>query len=96
MIKRTTYKQVEPEVVWAVTLPEGAVKGRPLAAYGDDGNSKEIDSWALEDNILYVNFGIDPVNGELEYEYQVEDDSIVIEGNGGIINVTINQNNPRV
>lgn len=71
MIKRETFKQETPEVVWNVSVPEGAYKARPLAAYGSDGNSKEIDSWSFEDGILHVNFGIDPASGELEYEYLI-------------------------
>lgn len=94
MIKRDTHKQEVEKVVWKVMLPEGASKGRPLAAYGSDGNSKEIDSWEFKDGILHVNFGIDPVIGELEYEYQVEDDGpIVVTGDGGIVNVYVTQNN---
>lgn len=75
-------------------LPEGASKGRPLAAYGADGNSKEIDSWEFKEDVLHVNFGIDPVVGELEYEYQIEgDEPVVINGDGGVVNVYVTQNN---
>lgn len=98
IIKRGTHTQEVAASIWEVTdLPDGAVKGRPLGVYDSNGNSHEIDSWEFQDGILRVSFGIDPVTGELEYEYQVEgDDSVIVEGNGGTINVTINQNNPRV
>ncbi|ARM71073.1 hypothetical protein pVco7_gp085 [Vibrio phage pVco-7] len=94
MIKRNTYIQEEEKVVWKIILPEGASKGRPLAAYGGDGNSKEIDSWEFKDGTLHVNFGIDPIVGELEYEYQIEgDEPIVVDGEGGTINVYVTQHN---
>lgn len=94
MIKRETHTQEVEKVVWKIMLPEGASKGRPLAAYGADGNSKEIDSWEFKEGILHVNFGIDPVVGELEYEYQTEDEGpIVVNGDGGVVNVYVTQNN---
>lgn len=96
MIKRDTHKQEVAKVVWNIVIPEGASKGRPLAAYGDDGNSKEIDSWSFDDGVLHVNFGIDPVVGELEYEYQIEgDEPVVVSGDGGVVNVYVTQNNAR-
>lgn len=96
MIKRDIYKQTTPSATWAVQVPTGGVKGRPLAAYGLDGSSIEIDSWSFDANgILHVNFGIDPVAGELVYEYQdqtthdhVKDKPLVnIEHNYGGVNV---------
>lgn len=96
MIKRDTHKQEISSVVWVIEIPEGATKGRPLAAYNESGNSIQIDSWSLENQILTVNFGIDPVSGELLYEYQIEGEDrqdLVVNGNGGSIHVTINQHN---
>lgn len=92
MIKRGTHPQESPMSVWDVTVPEKATKVRPLAAYGINGNSLEIDSWAFDDGQLHVNFGIDPVAGELEYEYQVEgSDQVVVDSNGNQVSITINQ-----
>lgn len=94
MIKRETYKHETPAILWSVELPEGASKGRPLAAYDEQGNSHDWDSWALEGNTLFVNFGIDPVAGELEYEYQVEgsgDGSVIIDDGANQVHITINQ-----
>lgn len=94
MIKRGSF-MVKPEdaaILWNVELPTGATKARPLAAYDSTGDSHEIDSWSLVDNHLLVNFGIDPIAGELEYEYQLEgNDPIVIDGNGNSVSITINQ-----
>lgn len=95
MIKRDTLVQSTPSTLWHIATPDGSYKGRPLAAYDADGNSLEMDSWQYENNVLTVNFGIDPVAGELEYEYQ--DDTTdsttttVIDDNGNVVNVTINQ-----
>lgn len=99
MIKRGTHNSDVPSSLWEVSIfPVGAIKVRPLAVYDENGNSHTWDSWEFQDGVLRVSFGVDPVMGELEYEYQVEgEDPVVIEGNGGVINVTINQNNtPRV
>lgn len=94
MIKRGSHSQSVAKIVWKIQIPEGASKGRPLAAYGEDGNSLEIDSWSFENGAIHVNFGIDPVVGSLEYEYQIEgDDPVVVSGDGGIVNVYVTQNN---
>lgn len=92
MIKRGTYPQTTPVNVWDVPVPEGAKKVRPLAAYGSNGDSLEIDSWSFEQGVLHVNFGIDPVTGELEYEYQLDgNDSVIVDSNGNQVSITINQ-----
>lgn len=96
MIKRGTFlvKPEDSSIIWNITVPEGSTKVRPLAAYDSTGDSHEIDSWSFEEGHLLVNFGIDPISGELEYEYQVEtDDPVVIQGDGGIINIHVTQNN---
>lgn len=90
MIKRNTFKQPVPIVTWAVQLPQGATKGRPLAAYKADGSSIEIDSWTFnEQGVLQVNFGIDPVSGDLEYEYQMQE-PVVDPTNKPLVNIENN------
>lgn len=94
MIKRDTLQQQTAATLWQVSTPDGSRKGRPLAAYDDDGNSLEWDSWQYEDGVISVNFGIDPVSGELEYEYQNDHtEPVTISGDGGTVNITIHQNN---
>lgn len=90
MIKRNTFKQNTASAAWNLQVPAGATKARPLAAYAPDGSSIEIDSWAFGSNgILSINFGIDPVQGELEYEYQVVD-SVASESNKPLVNIENN------
>lgn len=90
MIKRKTYQQATAAPTWSVQLPHGASKGRPLAAYAPDGSSIEIDSWNLDSQgVLKVDFGIDPVSGSLEYEYQ-EDESPVSDSNKPLVNIENN------
>lgn len=91
MIKRGTLTVSDPLPLWEVTLPQGASKGRPLAAYYANGDSHDWDSWDYRDGILMVSFGVDPVAGELEYEYQVEGDDIVIGQDGNNVTITVNQ-----
>lgn len=95
MIKRDTLVQATTDTVWQVTVPDGAFKGRPLAAYDANGDSIEWDSWQFDAGVLRVNFGIDPVVGELEYEYQGDTqpitDTSVITSDGGVVNITVNQ-----
>ncbi len=96
IIKRSSHTQKEElkSNIWEVSIPEGGIRGRPLGAYDGNGNSLEVDSWSLEEGVLKVNFGIDPVFGVLEYEYQIEgNDPISVSGDGGVMNITINQNN---
>ncbi|AHK11862.1 hypothetical protein CHOED_02 [Vibrio phage CHOED] len=92
MIKRGLHPQTTALNVWSVGMPDGSRKGRPLAAYDTNGDSLEIDSWSLENDVLHVNFGIDPVAGELEYEYQVEgNENVVVDTSGNQVSITINQ-----
>lgn len=94
MIKRGTYKvpAESPQALWEVTLPQGASKGRPLAAYDHQGSSHPWDSWEFEDGVLRVSFGVDPLAGELEYEYQLEgSDTVVVDTSGNQVSITINQ-----
>lgn len=92
MINRGTFTQIASSAVWVVDFQAEWSKGRPLAAYDADGNSLEIDSWVFEDNKLKVNFGIDPVLGSLEYEYQLEGESnVVVDSVGNQATITINQ-----
>lgn len=93
MIKRGTLKQAVPSSLWEVLdFPQGAKKVRPLAAYDADGDSHDWDSWEFQDGKLRVSFGVDPLAGELEYEYQVEgNDQVVVDSNGNQVSITINQ-----
>ena len=95
MIKRHIHVQSTAAALWAVPMGSPTWKrARPLAAYMTNGDSIEIDSWEFENGVLKVNFGLDPVAGELDFEYQVAgDDPVVIEGNGGVVNITVNQHN---
>lgn len=92
MIKRGSFTQESPNIMWILTVPDGGSKARPLAAYDSSGDSLEIDSWSFSNGKLNVNFGIDPVTGVLEYEYQVNgDDTVVVDSNGNQVSITINQ-----
>lgn len=93
MIKRGTFTKDVPGSIWEVSeLPQGASKVRPLAVYDVNGDSHDWDSWEFQEEVLRISFGVDPVAGELEYEYQVEgDDPIIIDGNGNQVSITINQ-----
>lgn len=91
MIRRDTFVQATPQTVWQVTPPTGSKKGRPLAAYDADGNSIEWDSWQFEDGTLHVSFGIDQNAGELEFEYQDDEQPVTVSSDGGVVNITVNQ-----
>ncbi|WRQ13109.1 hypothetical protein [Vibrio phage vB_VpM-pA2SJ1] len=73
MIDRDILKVTQAKAVWTVVIPESATKGRPLAAYDANGNSIDWDSWDFDQatRTLNVRFGVDPVAGELEYEFQL-------------------------
>lgn len=96
MIRRGSYTQELAATLWEVSdFPTGASKLRPLAVYDVEGDSHTWDSWEFQGGVLRVSFGVDPVAGTLEYEYQTEGaDPVVIEGsNGGTVSVVINQTN---
>lgn len=93
MIKRGTFPQSDLSSLWEVTvLPEGASKVRPLAVYDENGDSHSWDSWEFQGGILRVSFGVDPVMGTLEYEYQVSGvDPVTISQDGNDVTITVNQ-----
>lgn len=94
MIKRGSFvvKPEEAKSLWTIPVPQGSMKVRPLAAYDADGSSHDWDSWEFENDILSVSFGVDPVAGELEYEYQLDgNDQVIVDSSGNSVSITINQ-----
>ncbi len=95
MIKRATHEQTSKASVWRVKLEKGQSKGRALAAYNEFGDSLQWDDVKFKDGELHVIFGIDEHIGILDYEYEEEgpNDPVVVEGEGGVIQVYITQHN---
>lgn len=89
MIKRSKHIQNDPLAKWEITLPESNGKeARALAAYDSEGKTILWDSAVFDGSKLIVDFGIDPVSGSLNYEYESQEQ----EGSNGSPLVNINNN----
>lgn len=95
MIKRATHNQDVASATWVVQLPKGAKRGRALAIFTDEGNSREWDNWNFTNGTLSVDLGIDSGSGQLEYEYYIEgeDTNPDVTYDDGKIVIHISNNN---
>lgn len=96
MIKREIKEITSRSSIWEVKVPEGAVRGRAIAAYDELGNSLDWEGEPVfKDGVISVTFGFDEHIGVLDYEYEIKgsEDPIVVEGKGGNVSVVVNQYN---
>ena len=94
----TIHKQTTPANTWVVKIPEGASKGRAIAAYGENGDQVHWDFATFASGEIVVNFGVDPIIGELEYTFHAEDSDVdtdkpSVSYDDGKIVITINNTN---
>lgn len=89
------FEQDTPATTWNIdNIPEGAVEPVITHIKTNDGQILQPENQLVSPDGLQLSFGVEAVAGTAHGVYFTED--IVINGNGGTINVTINQNNPRV
>lgn len=93
MIKRGVHNQQTPVSLWQVPFPSDWHEGRVLSAFDENGDSLQWERAWFDDNILFVDFGVDDHIGKLHYEYTIEGESPVVidDGNGNQVHITINQ-----
>lgn len=92
MIKRGVHNQQTPVSLWQVPFPVEWSEGRVLSAFDENGDSLQWERTWFDDNILFVDFGVDDHIGKLHYEYSMEgNDAVVVDGNGNQVSITINQ-----
>lgn len=90
------FHQPTPSSIWEVNnIPDGAKHAVITHIETDSGEILQPDSQLRAPYGIQLSFGVRDVSGTAYGDYYTDD--IVINGNGGVINVTINQNNdPRV
>lgn len=90
-----TFSQETPATTWEVNnIPENAVGAVITHIETNEGVILQPDNQMKAPYGIQLSFGVEAVIGTAYGQYFTDD--IVIEGNGGVINVTINQTNPRV
>lgn len=90
-----TFEQDTASTTWNVNnIPDGAVEPVITHIKTVDGQILQPDNQLVAPDGLQLSFGVEPQAGIAYGTYFTDD--VVINGNGGVINVTINQTNPRV
>lgn len=88
------FTQSTPSSVWAFNVPAGHKFPHVIGSFSDDGKTEyNMDNVEIVDGVITISFGIDQHVGVLKYSYETESGTTEITGDGGVINVTINQNN---
>ncbi|MGL5146583.1 MAG: hypothetical protein ACRC7Q_03675 [Plesiomonas shigelloides] len=95
-----SHEQTTPAREWSINVPEGRTNIELFGVYSEDGRTSiPYDSYDLVNGVMTIYFGIDSVTGVARYEYDVDGGnggSTCVTGDGGTIQVTVNQyNNPR-
>ncbi len=94
--KHWTFLQSTPLSTWIVNnIPEGAKGAVITHIIADGGQILQPDNQIVSTDGLQLSFGVENVSGTAYGNYYLDHDDkeIIVNGNGGTINVTINQNN---
>ena len=92
--KHWTFTQQTAYTTWNVNnIPSGATGSVITHIIADNGQILQPDNQVIAPDGLQLSFGVEAVSGVAYGTYYTEDEDLVISGNGGTINVTINQNN---
>lgn len=92
--KHWTFTQTTPATTWIVdNIPDGATGAVITHIIADGGQILQPDNQLVSPDGLQLSFGVEAVAGMAYGDYYVESNDVVVNGNGGMINVTINQNN---
>lgn len=96
--KHWTFAQSEAASTWQVNnIPEGATGAVITHIEADDGQILQPDNQIKAPYGLQLSFGVQAVAGTAYGEYYVEetqhDSTTTVSGDGGVINVTVHQNN---
>lgn len=100
--KHWTFTQDTPATVWVVNnIPEGAKGAVITHVIADGGQVLQPDNQLISPDGLQLSFGVEAVSGTAYGDYYLEEQdhesTTTVSGDGGVINVTVHQNNnPRV
>lgn len=89
-----TFEQTVPASTWNVNnVPAGAQGAVITHIITNTGQILQPDNQLVSPDGLQLSFGVEAVAGTAYGDYYVTTEDVVINGDGGVINVTINQNN---
>ena len=92
--KHGEFTQNTPSSTWEVNnIPEGAKQSVVTYIETTEGEILQPDDQKRAPYGIQLSFGVREVSGTAYYDYLATDEDVTINGNGGTINVTINQNN---
>lgn len=92
--KHWTFAQTNPATTWEVNnIPDGATGAVITHIETSEGVILQPDNQVKAPYGLQLSFGVEAVDGIAYGDYYTEDNDVVVNGNGGVINVTINQHN---
>lgn len=95
--KHWTFKQEVAASTWNINnVPEGANGAVITHIISDGGLILQPDNQLISPDGLQISFGVEAVAGTAYGDYYIEDasdDHTVISGDGGIVNITVHQNN---
>lgn len=94
MIQRYwTFKQDIADTSWNIdNIPEDAQGAVITHVESDDGQILQPDNQLKTSDGLMLSFGVEPVSGIAYGQYFTESENLNISGDGGVVNITINQN----
>lgn len=95
--KHWTFNQQTPATTWDVdNIPSGATGSVITHIIADNGQILQPDNQVISPDGLQLSFGVEAVAGTAYGDYYIEpaeDEHTVISGDGGIVNITVHQNN---
>lgn len=91
------YKCSTAASVWSFSIPDDRTNVELIGVYSTDGRSMiQVDSYTIVEGVMTLYFGVDEHLGVVRYAYDTASSSTVIDGEGGTINLVVNQyNSPR-
>lgn len=91
--KNWTFTQNEALTTWEVNnIPENAKGAVITHIEANDGQILQPDNQMKAPYGLQLSFGVEAVAGTAYGTYYVDDDSVSVEHDGNVVNITINQN----
>lgn len=90
--KHWKFVQETPSSTWLITnVPSGAEGSVVTHIETDDGVILQPEQQRRVDGYIELLFGVQEITGTAYGQYYLEEDTTVVSGPGGVVNVTINQ-----
>ena len=91
--KYWTFKQDAADTSWNIdNVPDNAKGAVITHIESDDGQILQPDNQMKTEGGLMLSFGVEPVSGTAYGQYFIDSENVNVSGDGGVVNITINQN----